>query len=213
MRALLGVPLPGHRPSDNGGSGNGQDDAWVNDDGDVLSVHYFGLPPDLPTGLDDGPALRSTLTHRTAQAGGGLIEASVKRLGELPALRQILKLPLPRRTTGQAFIGSYTVPRAGCSTVVEVQAPERGMTGRREAVILAEVGPDRYYRPHPYAPDVQGGLPFHAADHARWDEKFPDHPLSRVRRTLDALAQMVTLKPAFAARAPFAGPAAHDAGV
>ncbi|WNI26105.1 hypothetical protein [Streptomyces sp. ITFR-16] len=198
MRALLGVELPGYRPVADG--------AWADDQDTVVSLHFFALEPDLPAGLDDGPALRHALTHHTARAGGGLIEASVKKLGELPALRQILKLPLPDRPSGQAFIGSYTVPRAGCSTVVKVQAVERGMTGMREAVVMAEVGPQDYFRPHPYAPDVQGGLPFHDGDHARWDAEFPDHPLTRVRRTLDTLAQAVTVAPEFAALPPFAGP-------
>lgn len=157
-----------------------------------------------PASLDDGPALRAALTRVTARAGGGLIEASVKSLGALPALKQILKLPLPGQPSGQAFIGSFTVPRAMCSTVVKVQAPERGMTGMREAMVMAQVGHDKYFRPHPYAPDVQGGLPFHAADHAQWDAQFPDHPLTRVRRTLDALAAAVQVVPEFAALPPFA---------
>ncbi|WP_406448015.1 hypothetical protein OG782_04090 [Streptomyces sp. NBC_00876] len=198
MRALLGVELPGYRPV--------ADDAWANEHDDLLSLHFFALPPDLPAGLDDGPTLRNALTHHTARAGGGLIEASVKKVGELPALRQILKLPLPDQPSGQAFIGSFTVPRAGCSTVVKIQTVERGMTGMREAVVLAKVGPQEYFRPHPYAPDVQGGLPFHVADHARWDAEFPDHPLTRVRNTLDVLAQAVSVDPGFAALPPFNGP-------
>lgn len=190
------MELPGYRPVDQ--------DVWANDEGDVLSLHFFGLPPDLPASLDDGPSLRAELTRLTAQAGGGLIEASVKSLGPLPALKQILKLPLPGQPSGQAFIGSFTVPRATCSTVVKIQAPERGMTGMREAMVMAQVGHDKYFRPHPYAPEVQGGLPFHAADHAQWDAQFPDHPLSRVRRTLDALAGAVQVVPEFAALPPFA---------
>lgn len=170
----------------------------------MLSLHFFGLPPDLPASLDDGPALRAALTRLTADAGGGLIEASVKSLGQLPALKQILKLPLPGQPSGQAFIGSFTVPRANCSTVIKIQAPERGMTGMREAMVMAQVGHDKYFRPHPYAPEVQGGLPFHAADHVQWDAQFPDHPLSRVRRTLDALSGAVQVVPEFAALAPFA---------
>ncbi|MFF8845422.1 hypothetical protein ACF08N_22310 [Streptomyces sp. NPDC015127] len=196
MRALLGVDLPGFRPVDH--------DVWANDEGDILSLHFFGLPPDLPASLDDGPALRAALTRLTAEAGGGLIEASVKTLGSLPALRQILKLPFPGRTSGQVFIGSFTVPRATCSTVVKIQAPERGTTGTREAMVMAQVGPTDYFRPHPYAPEVQGGLPFHAADHAQWDAQFPDHPLSRVRRGLATLAEGVQAVPEFAALPPFA---------
>lgn len=62
------MEFPGFRPVDH--------DTWASDDGDVLSVHFFGLPPDLPAGLDDGPTLRESLTHYTAQAGGGLAEAA-----------------------------------------------------------------------------------------------------------------------------------------
>ncbi|MFD5647591.1 hypothetical protein ACFWIP_38925, partial [Streptomyces anulatus] len=79
--------------------------------------------------------------------------------------------------------------------------------GMRDAAVRAQLGHAQYFRPHPYAPEVQGGLPFHAADHAQWDAEFPDHPLTRVRRTLDALAAAVTVAPEFTALPPFAGPA------
>lgn len=55
------------------------------------------------------------------------------------------------------------MPRASCGTVVKIQAAERGMTGMREAVVMAELGPEGYFRPHPYALEAQGGLPFHVA--------------------------------------------------
>lgn len=93
MRALIGVELPGYRPVDV--------DTWANDDGDVLSVHFFELPPDLPAGLDDGPTLRHTLTHYTAQAGGGLIEASVKTLGGLPRCVRYSSCRCPAGRTGK----------------------------------------------------------------------------------------------------------------
>lgn len=92
--------------------------------------------------------------------------------------------------------------------MVKIQAAERGMTGMREAVVMAKLGPESYFRPHPYAPEVQGGLLFHAADHAQWDAEFPDHPLTRVRRTLDVLAEAVRVDPAFTALPPFPGPGA-----
>lgn len=98
-------------------------------------------------------------------------------------------------------------------------SPVPGVSGAacmREAVVLAKLGPGRYFRPHPYAPEVQGGLPFHAADHAQWDTEFPDHAPTRVRRTFDVLAAAVTVAPDFTALPPFialppfAGPAAAN---
>lgn len=41
------------------------------------------------------------------------------------------------------------------------------------------------------------------AAHAQWDAQFPDHPLTRVRRTLDALTEAVQVVPEFAALPPF----------
>ncbi|MGW7416744.1 hypothetical protein [Streptomyces sp. NPDC054863] len=173
--------------------------------GSGRTLSAVGLVPDLPAGLDDGPALRAGLTHHTARSGAGPIEASVKQLGGLPALRQIVRVPLPGQQHGQGFVGSFTVPRAPCSTVVTFMSPERGTTGMREAMVMARVGREQYFRPDPYAPDVQSGLPFHAADHQSYDAEFPDRPLSKVRRTLDALAARTRVEPGFAALPPFEG--------
>lgn len=71
MRALLGVELPGYRTVDS--------DTWLNDHGDVLSLHFFDLPPDLPAALDDGPALRHGLTHFTASPHERAADSSRRR--------------------------------------------------------------------------------------------------------------------------------------
>jgi hypothetical protein len=146
-----------------------------------------------------------------AGAGGGLIEAVIGRVDGVQAVRQLIKVPRPGGH-GQVFLGTWTVARAGCSTVLKVQAAEGGMTGMREAMIMAEVGPDQYFRPHPYGDGEQfGGLPYHVADHEEWDGRFPDHPLTRVRATLRRLTPTITLDDRFKALPPFTGPAATPA--
>ncbi len=87
------------------------------DHGDLVSVHRFDAPPDIPAPLEELPHLRHALAHYTARAGGGLVEADVLHPGTVPTLRQVLKVPLPGRPTGQAFLGSYTLPRASRSAV------------------------------------------------------------------------------------------------
>ena len=66
--------------------------------------------------------------------------------------------------------------------------------------LAAGDGDEVAYVAHP----PRAGVVLHAADHARWDAQFPDHPLSRVRRTLDALAGAVQVVPEFSALPPFA---------
>ncbi|MFF4156507.1 hypothetical protein [Streptomyces sp. NPDC001678] len=178
---------------------------WTDDQGLVLSVHFFDLVPDLPASFDDPDRLRYGLAHFAAQAGGGLIEAVLGDVDALPAVRQFIKIPQPNGH-GLVFIGSWTVPRAGCSTVVKVQAAEGPITGAREAVVLSGLDPAQYFTPHPYAPDIAGGLPYHVADHEQHDAEFPDHPLTRVRTTLERITPTLTLHSGFKALPPFASP-------
>ncbi|MFD8074873.1 hypothetical protein ACFV3E_19780 [Streptomyces sp. NPDC059718] len=200
MGPIAGAELPGYRQI--------EADAWTNDHGDLVSLHWFDVPPDIPAPLEDLPRLRHALAHYTHGAGGGLIEADVLHLGTVPTLRQVIKVPLPDRPAGQAFLGSYTLPRASCSAVVKVQALEEGTTGVREAQVLIELGPERYFMPHPYASDLRQGLPFHWGDAPHYDAHFPDHPLTRVRDALAQLAVSLQVAPEYAALPPFAGPAA-----
>ncbi|MFJ4848382.1 hypothetical protein [Streptomyces sp. NPDC088733] len=198
MGPLDGADLPGYRQV--------AEHAWADDHGDVISLHFFDLPPDIPAPLEEPDRLRQALARVTTDAGGGLIEADVVRVAGLPALRQVLKVPLPDRPRGQAFLGTYTLPRAACSAVAKVQAFEDGVTGMREAMVLDELGPEQYFLDHPYAPGLRGGLPFHRADAEEYDARFPGHPLTRVRTALARLAGTLGAEPGFAELPPFTGP-------
>ena len=124
----------------------------------------------------------------------------------VPALRQLIKMPL-QSTQGQAFIGSWTLPKERCSTVVKVQAAEGATTGLRESMVMQQVGPADYFQPHPYAGGGQfGGLPYHVGDQEQWDPRFPDHPLSLVRAALHRITPTVTLHEQFKTLPSFTGP-------
>ncbi|WP_340382354.1 hypothetical protein U5640_36475 [Streptomyces sp. SS7] len=179
--------------------------AWEDDSGVAVSVHFFPVVPDLPAPLHELARLRAGLAQVAAGAGGGLVEAVPATVGGLPAVCQLVKVPLGGRS-GQAFVGSLTVPRAACSAVVKVQAAEEGTTGLRESMIMAEVGLDAYFRAHPYVDGEVGGLPSHVADDEEWDARFPGHPLTLVRATLRRIAPTVTLDDGFRALPPFGGP-------
>ena len=170
--------------------------------GDQVSLTYIGLVPDLPAGLDELPLLRHRLALETAEVGA-LIEAHVVFIDKVPALYQLLKVPIPDQDSGQAFIAAFTVPKATCSAVLRIQCAEGPTTGVREATVFGQVGVDNYVRPHPYAPDVAGRLPWHVADDAQWDGQFPDHPLSRARAWAHRTMATARIDPAFARLPPF----------
>lgn len=173
--------------------------------GDQVGLDYFELAPDLPAALDDLTALRRGLAVAAARVGA-LIEAHVVALDGVPAILQLVKLPLPDRPAGQFFLCSFIVPRATCSAVLKLMAAETGTTGVREAQLATHVGFDNWVRPHPYAPELQGRLPFHAGDDPRFDAQFPHHPLSRARSWAQLVVRTARVDPRFAAQPPFVGP-------
>jgi hypothetical protein len=181
------------------------EDTWADNDRTLIGTNYFDIPPDLPVGFDDLPLLQRATALMAAQQGATLVEADVVEIGGLPALRQVLKVRLPDQPTGQAFLGSFTIPRANCSAVLRVQAAEGQPTGIREALVLGQVGPEAFFQPHPHVPDVNLPLPFHIADDPAYDAQFPRHPLSCVRRVMAQLAQQTGLQPVFTAQPPFTG--------
>lgn len=202
MTPITGLDLTGFTEREPG--------VWTDERGLVLSVHFFPLVPDLPASLEEPDRLRFGLAQGAAGAGGGLIEAVLGAVDGVPAVRQLIKVPRPTGH-GQVFLGSWTVPKAGCSTVLKAQAAEGATTGMREAMVMAQVGPADYFRPHPYAPGLGGGLPYHVGDHEQWDAQFPDHPLTLVRAALNRITPTVTLDDRFKILPPFGTPAAPTA--
>ncbi|MGW0769362.1 hypothetical protein [Streptomyces sp. NPDC002676] len=199
MTPITGMDLTGFTAREPG--------VWTDAAGLVLSVHFFPLVPDLPAPLHEVDRLQAGLAAGVGGAGGGLIEAVTGTVDGVPAVRQLVKVPRPGGP-GQVFLGSWTMPRDRCSTVVKVQAAEGATTGMREAMVLAQVGPEAYFRPHPYGSGGQfGGLPYHVGDDGQWDAHFPDHPLTLVRAALNRITPTVTLDDRFKQLPAFPGPA------
>jgi hypothetical protein len=183
------------------------DAAWQDPNGDVVALHFFDLVPDLPAGLDDLGTIRTQLAVHYGRGGGTMIECDRVMVNGMAALRQVLKLRNPSQQSGQVFMGTLLLPRANSSAVVQVQCVEYGMTGVREASVMAQVGPDKFFHASPFTPQVDlvamGALPSHVADEQQYDATFPGHPLTRLRGLLGWLGQTVRIDPRFHAEPPF----------
>ena len=89
---------------------------------------------------------------------------------------------IPQEPTGMTYVGGITIPFRDFSYGVKIQCEEGPMTGTREAMLMAEALAD-------------GSVEFVEnkitgewnPDNARFDERFPDHPLSRLRRHLSSI--------------------------
>jgi hypothetical protein len=175
---------------------------YRNEYGDALSINYFPTVPDIEAGLDDLPGLRMFYRRSAEIHGVALVEADVLSLHGLKAVRTIMKARLDPR--GFAFLGSYTLPFADRSFVLKLQSLEQGVTGIREATVMAMDGNPRIdeatgkiigWEQDPYDPGYQASFMRNKADDSQYDASFPDHPLSKVRRYLAQLSGCVEIAP------------------
>jgi hypothetical protein len=121
------------------------------------------------------------------------------------------------------YIGSYTLLSATFRYVIEVRATEHGITGLRDTLVANEFLPDilemsadgpilRGWFQDPYDPTYTMGILRNQSEDPKYDDQFPDHPLSRVRRYLATIAQSITIDETVKNTPPFRGPATNGQG-
>ena len=166
---------------------------WRAADGAVLSL--AASSGELLVAASEADLQRSA--RLLAESGGaGLIEVDRMSPSPGPMVRLVYK-----RLQGRAYIYTGMLIIAGeedilAWTIVDGEGPE---TGVREAAITAELMGSgqltleeyqRSWAQDPYDP-AYGGVDRRAlrflSDDERYDARFPQHPLSRVRRVLQAL--------------------------
>ena len=174
---------------------------WRSAEGDVLSLAILlgrGLPSP-----DDTLGLQRWARGFAQGQGGGLIEVRADS-GNPGAVRLIYKrIQMP----AYIFTGMLFVPDTELTRVWTVVSGERGTTGVREAVVTADLMQkglltiedyERSWAQDPYDPAYRGAdrrvLRF-VSDDDCYDERFPDHPLSNVRRVLADLPMSVRIEP------------------
>jgi hypothetical protein len=165
----------------------GQMRLWETGDHDAVSLHFFGVPPNLPAArsVDEISAMYAS---GLAAAGGKVVECTIGRLAGCDAVRLLLKAP--QKPHGMTYQGAVTVPFRDFSFVVKIQCAEHGMTGVREAILFD------MRRRAGETPNVdRPGEPFPGwnPDAPEHDAAFPAHPISRLRRLLKGIEDSAVL--------------------
>jgi hypothetical protein len=156
----------------------GANRVWRFADGDAVGVYFFDVEPDLPKSRDLASFV-SQMRDQAAASHASLLECDIVRIGQLPAVRQIAKVP--QRPSGMTYLGAFTLPFAKFSYVLKVQCEEHGVTGIREAVLLDHKLKNKLASIDPVAAAMATRSD---ADSEEYDVQFPNHPLSRLRRHL-----------------------------
>lgn len=174
---------------------------WRNSHGDVLTLSIVGSLMGFPH-LSNTTAWQKYARGLAESRTAGLIEVRTSSGKNGAGMALIYKRS---QKPAYFFTGMLIVPKGDASQVWTAVAGECGTTGVREAVITAELFQSGTYSlqdyesswaQDPYDPGYKGvdrSLLRFVSDDDRYDERFPHHPLTRVRQTLAALPESVAV--------------------
>jgi hypothetical protein len=164
---------------------------WRDTDGDVLSLANSPVPL-TDSDRTDEMKVRKWCREIAQSSGGGLIEAHRLDIG-IQLIYKRLNMP------AYVYTGMLITHVRALWLIWTIVAGERGTTGVREAVVTSnlinegKLKPEEYelrWGQDPYDPahrSVDRSILRFISDDESYDEQFPQHPLSKVRRVLAAL--------------------------
>jgi hypothetical protein len=124
--ASIRLPLAGWTPVD------GDDSTYRNQFGDVLSLHYFPMPPDFPAPLADIAAIRSAY-RRLLGKRGSIIEIEADPVGGLSALRAIFELA--SEASSVTYMAALMIPFRDHHFMIKVTCREIDANDQRAAAL------------------------------------------------------------------------------
>jgi hypothetical protein len=147
---------------------------WHSPEGDGIALHYFALPPDLPS-RSTSREFEAAYRDLAEAAGASLVESAIRTIGDFRFVRAIVK----------------------------VQCEEVGTTGVREAMLMAEALSDGSVQFDESEMKISGDW---NPDNPRFDERFPEHPLSRLRALLASITATLNVDDRLSTKPLFALP-------
>ncbi len=178
----------------------GQFRVWRDAAGDMVALAVPNERDELSDCRTEAEVRRSA-RQVAEQRGGGLIEATLHSGPPRSVVSLVYKRLLG---PGYVYTGMLFMVRGTTTAVWTVVAGEHGTTGVREAIITAEMmssgeltieSYQRAWAYDPYDPTYAGvdrSVLRFMSDDERFDARFPQHPLSKVRRVLAELPRSTT---------------------
>jgi hypothetical protein len=170
---------------------------WHTADGDGLGIYFFRKTPDIPQGLATTSQLRENYSSMLGEKFR-VIECRVLPVDNIPAVWLVIG-GQDGDNRGSVYVGSLTIPFGDFSYVIKMQAHERGTTGTREAIFVAQALRNGTGSVQDGKFVAQGS----SADDEQFDNVVPKHPLSRLRRELRAIAGSVRIDEKVKRATPF----------
>ncbi|MFY9940135.1 MAG: hypothetical protein WAK33_24855 [Silvibacterium sp.] len=174
---------------------------WVDAEENAISVGILSAHQITSRAATPGWSLHHWARFFARDSSGGLIEADHVDLPFGPGLRVIYKT---LEEMAYMYYGMLIFPRNDVDIIITVVSKELGTTGVREAVVTKEVFDqgrldareyERSFARDPYDPGYDGvdrSILRFISDDPIYDSRFPDHPLTKVRRLLVELPACIS---------------------
>jgi len=171
---------------------------WLDPSGMPLSFDRLNGSLSLPVSTD-ALAVRQHCRKLAAGNGGAIVSVDAVTVARHPATQLIYKR---EKLPAYAYTGMIFLQLDGFAYIIVIAAEEQGMTGVREATITSQLlGEGKLtletYKScwfcDPYDPGYSGRILRSLSDDEAYDSRFPDHPLSKVRRKLAYLQSSIRL--------------------
>lgn len=191
----------------------GQGEVTYLTDNAVAYLWRLSTAPDWTWDLRDLESARAFYGDQCASANGAMLEMEICKIDNVEALRGLFKYRYPQNPLAIMYVGILWIPFSEYCLQLNIESVELGITGMREAIVMdLEIEAGTWVPPVPLAegqaePEpimVKDGEDLLArmastklrkisSDDPKWDDKFSDHPLTKVRRGLDACIATIKL--------------------
>lgn len=165
----------------------------------MTDFNPFALPFCIDT--DNFSEISQAYKQASNSLRSGLIEIEIASAAGLKMIRAIEK---EKQESGMTYKGTLTIPIKNAFFVLRVWCFEVGFTGIRDTLLAAEFMKQGAFDQtkedwggwwiDPYKLGQQP-LMRNQAEDQRYDDRFPDHPLSRVRRYLTKIENSLDYDP------------------
>ena len=160
---------------------------------DILMLSAIEKSQAMP--FDDETGLIDTLNNLIGESQGIIEVKTGWTAKDLPFVYTVIKSL--KQPSGVQYILTFQLDLGMCVLNIQGYFDEYGVTGMRDAAVWEYAvregiisSTDRSkWSADPYRPDFQRGVPMNLSEHARFDDAFPTHPLSELRRFVHFLVQ------------------------
>jgi len=186
---------------------------WVTPEKVCVNFQFNSSAPDFPFDLTDQECAKTYYDTQSAELGGAMISVDVAETSGLEYVRGVFKYRSPEPgSRAMYFVGIVVLPFKTFSYQINIEAVEVGVTGMREAAVMAlGDGPSESNETPQifenmddfFAKSRAVKLRRIPADDTRYDEMFSEHPLTQVRRLQSHVIGTLTFPDWFSAKPKF----------